>query len=229
MKEAGSIKVTRYPIRCKPLDDLLGGGIETRTITQIYGEAGSGKTNLCLQLAVECVKGGKKVIFIDTEGFSPERLSQIAGEKVREIAQEIFVFEPHSFEEQWNAIKESEKLIKQNAGMIIIDSLVSYYRFELDEERSLSLKRELANQVTHLLGMARKHDIGVVITNQVYTDVATDELRPIGGTVLDHLSKIIVKLEKLSGSGRRKATIRKHRSRPEHLSAEFTITARGLE
>ncbi len=226
---AEGIKVTRYPIKCKPLDDLLGGGVEARTITQIYGEAGSGKTNLCLQLAVECVRGGRKVIFIDTEGFSPERMSQIAGEKVKEIAQEIFVFEPHSFEEQWDAIKDSEKLIKQNVGLIIIDSLVSYYRFELDEERSLYLKRELANQVTHLLGIARKHNIAVMITNQVYTDVTTDELRPIGGTILDHLSKVIIKLEKLSGSGRRKATIKKHRSRPEHLSAEFTITAKGLE
>jgi DNA repair protein RadB len=228
MSEDDSIEVIKYQTRCKPIDDLLGGGIEAGTITQIYGEAGSGKTNLCLQLAIECVKSGKKVIFIDTEGFSPERFSQIAGEKAREIAQDIFIFEPLTFEEQWSAIKDAEKLIKKNVGLIIIDSLVSYYRFELNEERSLQLKRELANQLTHLLGIARKYNIAVAITNQVYTDVATDELKAVGGTILEHLSKVIIKLEKLGESGKRRATIQKHRSRPEHLSAEFTITDKGL-
>ncbi|MEZ5334643.1 MAG: ATPase domain-containing protein [Methanolobus sp.] len=48
---------------CKPIDDLLGGGFEVGVVTQIYGEPGSGKTNLSLQLAVECVKNGKKVIY----------------------------------------------------------------------------------------------------------------------------------------------------------------------
>ncbi|MEM2933312.1 MAG: DNA repair and recombination protein RadB [Halobacteria archaeon] len=229
MSEAENIKVIKIPTRCKPIDDLLGGGIEAGTITQIYGEAGSGKTNLCLQLAIECVKSGKKVIFIDTEGFSPERFSQIAGENARGIAQDIFIFEPLTFEEQWSAIKDAERLIKKNVGLIIIDSLVSYYRFELDEERSLHLKRELANQLTHLLSLARKYNIGVAITNQVYTDVVTDELKAVGGTILEHLSKVIIKLEKLGESGKRRATIEKHRSRPEHLSAEFTITAKGLE
>ncbi len=169
------------------------------------------------------------MIFIDTEGFSPERFSQIAGENAREVAQDIFIFEPITFEEQWSAVKDAEKLIKKNVGLIIIDSLVSHYRFELDEERSLHLKRELANQLTHLLGLARKYNIGVAITNQVYTDVSTDELKAVGGTILEHLSKIIIKLEKLGESGKRRATIEKHRSRPEHLSAEFTITAKGLE
>ena len=67
----------RLPLKCKPLDDLLGGGIESKTITKIFGEAGSGKTNLCLQASRECANNGRKVAYIDTEGVSLERLDQM--------------------------------------------------------------------------------------------------------------------------------------------------------
>ena len=68
----------RYKSGCKCIDELLGGGFESGTVTQLYGEAGSGKTNICLQTAIECARKGKTVIFIDSEGFSPERFIQIA-------------------------------------------------------------------------------------------------------------------------------------------------------
>ena len=51
-----------------PLDELLDGGIEKRTITQIYGPPGVGKTNICLNIAIGVAKRGKKVVYIDTEG-----------------------------------------------------------------------------------------------------------------------------------------------------------------
>ena len=59
---------------CQSLDALLGGGLESGIITRVYGEAGTGKTNLCLQAARECVLSGKKVAYIDTEGVSVERI-----------------------------------------------------------------------------------------------------------------------------------------------------------
>ena len=60
------------------LDDLLGGGLERRTITQIYGEPASGKSTLCLMAAVATLRAGGSVIYIDTEGFSVERFTQVA-------------------------------------------------------------------------------------------------------------------------------------------------------
>lgn len=101
-------------------------------MTQLFGEAGSGKTNLCLQLAIRCVEQDKKVIFIDTEGISPSRFRQMAGEKAKEIAQQIIIYEPHSFEEQHAAVRELEKVIKENIGLIIVDSATAFYRFELN-------------------------------------------------------------------------------------------------
>ena len=66
---------------CQPLDDLLGGGFDDDTVSELYGEGGSGKTNICLVLARNVARSGKKVVFIDTEGVSLERLRQICEEQ----------------------------------------------------------------------------------------------------------------------------------------------------
>ncbi|NYT00763.1 MAG: DNA repair and recombination protein RadB [Methanocellales archaeon] len=220
------IKVERYSSGCKKIDELLGGGFEVGTVTQLFGVAGSGKTNICLQLAIETVKRGKKVVYIDSEGFSPERFGQIAGEDVEKIAKDIVIYEPLNFEQQYSAIKDLEKMI-DGVGVIIHDSAVSFYRFELDEERGIELKRELANQIACLLQLARKYDVAVVITNQIYMDIDNGKFHPIGGNMVEHLSKAIIQLEK-QDKGKRRAILRKHRSRPEGVSCEFVLTQDGV-
>ncbi len=213
---------------CKPLDELLGGGFEIGIVTQIFGAAGTGKTNICIQLAVECVKQGQKVIFIDTEGLSPVRFKQIAGENAKEIARNIIIYEPLSFEEQYAAVREVERIAGENIGLVILDSATSYYRFELeDEETGIKNRRELASQIGFLHALARKHGLAAVITNQVYSDIISGGVRPLGGSSLEHISKAIIQLEK-AGEGTRRAILYKHRSRPEGLSAEFRITAEGI-
>jgi DNA repair protein RadB len=211
------------------LDTLLEGGLETGVVTQFFGEAGSGKTNICLQLAIRCVEQGKKVIIIDTEGISPTRFRQIAGERAKEIAQNILIYEPHNFEEQHAAVRELEKVIKENIGLIVVDSATAFYRFELEQEDSaVRARRELGSQIGFLHNLARKYGIVVVITNQVYTDVATGTLRPVGGNIIEHISKTIIQLERLT-DGKRRAILKKHRSLPEGISCEFTITSAGVE
>lgn len=219
---------SRISTGSQPIDDLLEGGIETGIVTQVFGEAGSGKTNLCMQLAVECVKSGKKAIFIDTEAISPQRFRQIAGENAKDIARDIIIFEPSNFEEQYAAIRETEKLISDRIGLIIVDSATAFYRFELDNDESgIRSRRELANQIGFLHGVARKYKLPVLITNQVYSDIATGKLRPIGGSSIEHISKTIIQFEK-TGEGTRRAKLWKHRSLPEGRTCDFTITAEGL-
>lgn len=228
---------TRYSSGCKNIDELLGGGFESRTVTQLYGEAGSGKTNICIQAAIGCAKTGKAVIFIDSEGFSPERFIQIASsnaesEDVESIARRIIIYEPQSFEQQTSSIKEIETLIKErdDVVLVILDSATLFYRLELDEERSIYLRRVLANQIEHLQELARRHDLVVIITNQVYADIEKGKLRPSGGYMLEHISKVIVQLEKAAeGQGKRRAILKKHRSMPEDTSCEFFITSNGVE
>jgi len=210
---------------------MLGGGVETGIVTQLYGGSGTGKTNICIQLAVECVKSGKKVIFIDTEGFSADRFKQIAGEEAKKIAGDIIIYEPASFEQQYSAITDIEKLMNEKIGLIVLDSAALFYRLGLQDdsnEENVAIRRELVNQIGILHGIARKYGVSVVITNQVYKDVATGELCPVGGNAFEHLSKTIILLDKI-GTSKRKATLRKHRSKSEGIYCEFRLTDKGAE
>ncbi len=218
----------RLPSGCESLDSLLCGGFESGIITELYGEAGTGKTNIALQLAVQAVSRGFRVVFIDTEGFSPERFSQIAGENAKEIAGKIMIFEPMNLEQQHISIKEASKIAGKDLGLIILDSATSLYRVLLESEDNRPVRRLLSVQLSELQELARKHRIPVVITNQVYTEIETGALRPLGGTYMEHLCKAIISLEK-AGDGLRRARIAKHRSLPEGKTAEFRITATGLE
>jgi DNA repair protein RadB len=223
--------IHRLPSGAKPIDDLLGGGFEIGTITQIYGEPSSGKTNICLQLAVYTMRAGRRVIFIDTEGFSLERFSQIAGDDMRELFSKLFYYEVTNFDQQFAAIRDAEKLIAQgdqNVGLIIMDSATALYRVEREGKDGMAPMRELASQMTALLGLARKHDVAVVITNQIYTDIENEVLRASGGKWLEHISKAIVELKR-AGPGKRIAILKKHRSRAEGESVEFSITGKGIE
>ncbi len=218
----------RLPSGCQSLDLLLSGGFESGIITQLYGEAGTGKSNIVMQLAVQAVARGLRVIFIDTEGFSADRFKQIAGPGAEEMAAKIMIFEPMSLEQQAIAIREASKIAGRDLGLVILDSATSLYRVLLEAEDNRSVRRTLTVQLSELQEIARRHRIPVVITNQVYMDIENNLLRPIGGTGLEHICKAIIFLEK-KGEGLRSARIMKHRSSPEGITADFRLTARGVE
>ena len=218
----------RLPSGCQSLDLLLGGGFESGIITQLYGESGTGKSNIAMQLAVQATARGLRVIFIDTEGFSAERFKQIAGPGAEEMAKKIMIFEPMSLEQQAIAIRESSKLAGCDLGLIILDSATSLYRVLLEAEDNRTIRRTLTAQLSELQEIARKHKIPIVITNQVYTDIENNSLRPIGGRGLEHICKAIIFLER-KGEGLRRARLMKHRSLPEGGMADFRLTARGVE
>jgi DNA repair protein RadB len=215
----------RVPTGTAEMDALLGGGLERKTITQLFGEPGSGKSTLCLLAVVAVLRSGMKVIFFDTEGFSVERFRQLAGPDAETIAERLFIFEPSDFERQGLMIAESERLMKKgDIGLLAMDSATALYRTELGATRDA--QRRLARQMVHILGLAKKFDIPVIITNQVYVDVETDEYRGLGGTSLLHISKVIVRVEKKDGV--RRATLVKHRSLPEGAFFDFVITGNGI-
>ncbi|MEW5937713.1 MAG: DNA repair and recombination protein RadB [Candidatus Thermoplasmatota archaeon] len=217
----------RVSTGCKALDALLKGGVENGAITEFYGEAGSGKTTVCIQIAREVAASGKRVIYIDTEGISPERLHQVCGE---EAAKRMLFFEPYDFDEQEGDVEKAAKLALGNSdvGLVVLDTATMHYRVDMRREMERSERKSLSTQITHLLRVARKRGIPVVVTSQVYTDIGTDEFKPLGGHVLHHNAKAIVKLEKLKGA-RRRAVLMKHRALPEGGSAEFFLTDMGIE
>jgi DNA repair protein RadB len=220
----------RLQTECPDLDKLLGGGIESGAVTEFYGEGGTGKTNICLQLSRNCVKNGKKVLFIDTEGVSMERFKQICGNKFNDINKQVLFFNPYSLEEQGKMVFEAAKIIESESviGLIVLDSGTLYYRMSLGCDDEQNQRQNLSRQIILLLASARKYDLPVIITNQVFLDIENDTVSPIGGHILYHNAKAIIKLEKVSDNIRR-AIIIKHRSLPEGKSIEFKITNNGIE
>lgn len=219
----------KLKIECKPLDDLLDGGVENGALTEFYGEAGSGKTNICLQLSRNCAKQGRKVVYIDTEGVSIERLKQICGSDFENISKNILFFEPYSLDEQDKIIDKVVRLAEgRDIGLVVLDSATMFYRYLLGNGHDVESLRMLSQQITKLLGVARKKSVPVVITSQVFTNIEKNEIEPLGGQALKHSAKAIIRLDKLS-RGRRKATIIKHRALSDESYAEFVLTDKGVD
>lgn len=221
---------TKISSGCEMMDWLLEGGYEKDVLTCIYGPPGSGKTNfLLLALANSVDLEKKKIVYIDTEGnFSVARLRQITKE-YDEVLKRVTVLKPTSFEEQRTAFDKLRKLVSEKIGIIILDSAAMLYRLELGKKKDVfNVNRELGLQLSYLAEIARKQNIPVVVTNQVYSDVEGKNVtKMVGGDILRYASKCLIELEKFSG-GKYGATLRKHRSLPEK-SVIFKITDEGIE
>ncbi|WP_405305092.1 DNA repair and recombination protein RadB [Methanobrevibacter sp.] len=215
------------------LDALLGGGFEKGTVTEIFGPPSSGKSNVTLTLSVNVAKNNKKVIYIDTEGgISIDRIKQISGADFPRVANNIIVFEPTSFLEQNDNLKSIEVWLRknhENVDLLVLDSAVALYR--VDDMKSTKLNKELGKQMGILSKIARTYDIAVVLTNQIYSafdDEGNNDIRAVGGTILQYWCKIILQLERGDEINQRVATLIRHRSIPEGKKATFSITSNGI-
>lgn len=221
------MEVERVSTGSDPIDSFLKGGLETGIITNVFGESGSGKTNFCVQVAAHLADQGEKVVYIDTEkGFSPERFKQIASD---EALENLVVNEPLDFEEQEEAIESLENIVEENdASAVIVDSMVSLYRLKAKGDQYQEINQRLSQQLSELSKIARKEDIPVLITNQVYTSFDEEGLELVGRDVPRYWSKCLLQLSN-EKNGVRKIEIEKHRSMPEGKSAQFKITNSGLD
>lgn len=215
------------------LDDLLEGGFEKGCITQIFGSPSSGKSNVALTLAVNVAKRNRKVIYIDTEGgISIDRIKQISGLDFSKVANNIMVLEPTDFLQQSENLRSIEVWLRKHhddVDLIILDSAVALYR--VDDMKSYKLSKELRKQIQLLSNLARIYDIAVIITNQIYATFDEEEgndVKPVGGDILEYISKVIIKLERGEESNRRIATLKRHRSLPEGRQVIFSITSNGI-
>jgi DNA repair protein RadB len=235
------------PTGCSTVDELLGGGLERGAVTQIYGPPAAGKTNLALAAAVGVAADGGTALYIDTEGLSVDRLEQVARARakdspvvgvddgadidaaVEELASRIVITEAYDFDEQAEAVRDAAEFADR-ADLIVLDSATGFYRLARDDDDGGAALRDVARQVTHLLSLARKHDLAVVVTNQVYADPESESERPrpLGGHTLTHWSGVVLRVERFR-AGNRRATLEKHRSKPAGDTARFRITEDGLE
>lgn len=144
-------KMIRITSGSKELDKLLDGGFETGSITEIFGDIRSGKTQLCHQLAVTCQlppprgEGDGKCVFIDTEGtFRPERLKPIAVRyqlDVKKALSNVICVRVFNTDQQAQALIDvSAQMSESRFALIIVDSSTSLFRFDFTDPKELSGK-----------------------------------------------------------------------------------------
>jgi len=234
--------VRKLTTGCPSLDRLLGGGIETQTITEFYGEFGTGKSQICQQLCVTVQlpyeKGGLEggALYIDTENtFRPERIMQIAprfGLNPDEVLKNIIYAEAYTSNHQMVLLENADEVIKENnIRLIIIDSVTSHFRSEyLGREMLASRQQQLNKHLHKLIRLARAFNAAAVVTNQVMAqpDVFfTRDVRPVGGHILGHMSHTRIYLRKGRGNIRiAKLTVSPNLPEGEAL---IRITDRGVE
>ena len=224
------------------LDKILGGGVETQAMTELIGDYGVGKTQLCMTLAVlaqlppEQGGFGSNVIYMDTEGtFSPERVYQIVSKRGldgKRVLDGVVVARAYTSDHQRFLIDcLFKKVPEEKAKLVIVDSIMSHFRGEYVGREDLSMRQQILNQYLHkLLRLAEAYNIAIVVTNQVQANPVMfygNPERPAGGHVMAHACTHRVYLKR-GKSGTRVAKVIDSPYLPEG-KASFIITAKGIE
>ena len=203
--------IGRITTGSKNLDQLLGGGIETMSITEFYGKFGSSKTQICFQLSVNVQlpvdRGGLEgeTLYIDTEStFRPERVASMAealGLDPHQALSKIHVAKAMNSDHQIVLAEKAEEIIpEKNIRLLIVDSLTSLFRAEYVGRGALSERQQKLNKHIHTLQkLADQYNLAIVVTNQVMDNPGIlfgDPTTPIGGHVLGHAATYRVYLRR---------------------------------
>ena len=205
--------VLRLSTGSKALDKIVDGGLETQTITEFYGEFGSGKSQMCHQLCVNVQlppeRGGLNggALYVDTENtFRLERIVQMAkflGLDPETVVKNIIYAEAYTSDHQMFLLENADEIIKaNNIKLIIVDSLTAHFRSEyLGREMLASRQQKLNKHMHKLIALARAFNAVAVVTNQVMAkpdQFFGDAIHPIGGNIVGHTSHTRIYLRRAS-------------------------------
>lgn len=234
--------VGRITVGSEAFNELIGGGIETQSITEVFGEFGSGKSQISHELAVTVQlprdRGGLdgECVFIDTENtFRPERIEQISdGFELDhgEVLQKIHIARAFNSAHQILMADKINELIQNgsNIKLVIVDSLMAHFRAEYVGRESLATRQQKLNQHLHALqNIANTYNVAVFITNQVQARPDAffgSPTKAIGGHVLGHASTYRIWLKK-GLAGKRIARLVDSPHLPEG-ECVFKITSDGI-
>lgn len=237
------LNVRKLTTGSRALDELLGGGLDTQSITEFFGAYGSGKSQLCHQLCVNVQlpyeRGGLEgaALYIDTEHtFSPERIVQMAkfrGLDPEQVVRRIIYAEAFNSDHQMLLLERSDRVIKENnVKLIIVDSLTAHFRSEYLGREMLAERQQKLNKHMHrLFRLARAFNLVAVVTNQVMArpDVFFGEsVKAVGGHIVAHTSHTRVYLKKAAKGNVRIARLVSSPYLPEGETV-FRITGNGVE
>lgn len=234
--------VGRITTGSEELDSLIGGGIETQSITEVYGKMASGKSQWCFQTSVTVQlpkeQGGLEgaCLYIDSENsFRPERIIQVAKRfdmDVEQVLKNIFVARAYNADHQMLLAEKAGDMIKEkNIKLLIVDSLMAQFRAEYVGRGTLSERQQKINKhLRTLQKLAEMYNITILVTNQVMSrpDILFgDPTAPVGGNVVGHATKTRLYLRK-SKNDKRVAKLVDSPSLPDG-EALYRITENGIE
>ena len=230
----------------KELDGILEGGIESGSLTEIYGEFRTGKTQICHTLCVTCqlsIDGGGgegKAMYIDTEGtFRPERLVSIAerfGLNAADVLDNVAYARAHNSEHQQQLLLQAASILSESRfSLMVIDSATALFRTDFQGRGQLSERQMgLAKFLRQLTRIADEFSVAVVVTNQVVSNVdgasamfAGPQIKAIGGNIMSHAAHTRLFFTKGRGENR-KCKIQCSPHLPER-DAEFRISENGID
>jgi DNA repair protein RadA len=233
----------RLSMTSKQLDELVGGGLESQTITEFYGEYGVGKSILCHQLAVNVqlpieqggLNGG--ALYLDTENtFRPEWVVRMAGSlglDPETVGKNIIYSEAFNSDHQILILEKADKIIQENnIKLIIVDSLTSHFRSEYLGRENLAERQQKINSHMHrLVRLARAFNAVAVVTNQVMSKpdaFFASGVEPVGGHIVAHTSHTRIFLRRATGGPVRIARLVSSPYMPEGERI-FKITEEGIK
>ena len=153
----------------KELHELLSTIIRKGTITDIFGFRGTGKTQLALQIALNPLKNGNNVLFIDTTGeFRPERLLEIVNNRNLDdsLLNQLQIARVTNTTEQIELIQKIQKF--DNVLLVIVDNVTDLFSFEYSKKEQFSLQQQkFMNHMHDLSQLAINKKIPVILTNQL--------------------------------------------------------------
>ncbi|MEM0150493.1 MAG: DNA repair and recombination protein RadA [Thermoplasmata archaeon] len=209
--------ISKLTTGSQALDNLLGGGLETQAITELFGPFGSGKTQLIHQLLVNVTMPEEKkglngeAILIDTENtFRPERIEQMSlalNLDPKEVLKKIHVARAYNSSHQMLLVEKAFETAKEYPiRLIAVDSLTAHFRVEYTGRGALAERQQMLNRHMHdLLRFADIYNAVVAVTNQVSArpDVFFgDPNQPIGGNIVGHTATFRISLRRSKGDKR---------------------------
>jgi DNA repair protein RadA len=240
--------MSRFATGSESFDNFLSGGFETQAITELVGEFGSGKSQICHTLCVaanQLIKNDRhndnkhsssgNIIFIDSENtFRADRVHQIAEQRGLDpfpILEKIFHCKVYSSEHLESVIDNLDKSIEQyNAKLVIIDSIISLHRAEFSSRGTLADRQQrLGKMLNKLRRYADIYNIAVVMTNQVVSSPdgsGFEYMKAAGGNIVGHGSTYRIFLKRL---GKNRTAIMQVSPSHAYQCVKFAISETGIQ
>lgn len=196
------------------LDDALDGGIIAGELLHIVGPGGVGKTTLALQFALDVIRKGDRVFYVNLESSFPIiRFRQLSSTAFARVSPLITVVSPKDFHEQVQLVRNLDTYITPEVKLLVFDTIVSHYRKEWSQNiNNVVINRMLNQQFGLLANFQESHSVAIIVINQVRSDInGEDEFKPVAESIISYWANHSIQISRAESKGYREFKLLKHK------------------